>query len=89
MPNPIYYGWSDEDPEMDAMRCDQAELLAEQPAGLFMNPCEELAKHGSDCWRIETENGQIVTPHIPYAEAYKQVYGTEPPPFDPFFEGEE
>lgn len=80
----VYIDWNgreQEDPEMDAMREDAA---ARPGPALLIYPCSEQAQHGGDCWNVEKPGGDVVNPHVTYTAAYMQVYGTEPPPFDPF-----
>lgn len=79
----MYVDWNgreQEDSEMDAMREDAAALPS--PV-LLIFPCSEQAQHGGDCWNVEKPGGEITSPHVTYTEAYMQIYGTEPPPFDP------
>ena len=45
--------------------------------------------HGKDCYIVIDKDGQQVSEHEIYSEAYKQVYGSEPPAFDPFLDGDD
>lgn len=80
-----FLGREIEDLEGDNMRRDTVESLKEQPGPvLLIYPCSEQEQHGGDCWNVKERGGDVVSPHVTYTAAYMQVYGTEPPPFDPF-----
>lgn len=78
-----FVGREVEDLEMDNMRRDATEL---PKVALLILPCSEQAAHGGDCWNVETSGGDVVDPHVTYADAYYRIYGVEPEAFDPYLE---